>query len=187
MNATKSERRAALLRRLNRALSNVYHNATIPFHDWQDECPHLPADDWMQWHASGAMEYLREYHAVTGAGAACIYYTGAGTCRASRIMVEPDPMPGLTGWGTIYQYGRGGRTVAPYGWINKRGVSWGIRDAEDLTGGLNAARIAELIRCVEGFNAHVEAECADFPRAYAEAVAAATADADDHLELQPLD
>ena len=184
---TKPERRTIMLSRLARALANVYHNATLSFGNWPDECPHLPMDEWAQFHAECEIEYLREFHSY-GAGKRRTYRTKSGKARTSRILTWDDPMPGLADWGEVFSYGRGGRTAAPEGWITTHGgTSFRIADAESLAEGLNAESLVELIRCVEGLNAWVTAVCADFPRCYAQAVADATADAADHLENQQVD
>jgi hypothetical protein len=58
-------------------------------------------------------------------------------------------------FGQLYQYGRGGRTLAPDGLIRQHGgSSFSVR--EDYADDLSRAEVVDLIRVLESFNAYVE-------------------------------
>lgn len=61
-------------------------------------------------------------------------------------------------YGTLYQYGRGGRTLAPDRLVEQRGGS-SFRIREDYADDLPIGDVVELIRIVESFNAYVETWC----------------------------
>lgn len=70
-------------------------------------------------------------------------------------------------YGTLYQWGRGGRTLAPDDLIKQGGgSSFSIR--EDYADELPIRAVIELIRVVESFNAYVAAWCASVPEQWAE-------------------
>jgi hypothetical protein len=70
-------------------------------------------------------------------------------------------------YGKLYQWGRGGRTLAPKDLIRQGGGgSFSIR--EDYADELPAVAVVDLIRVVESFNATVESWCAGVPEMWRE-------------------
>ncbi len=66
--------------------------------------------------------------------------------------------PEILKYGKVYQYGRGGRTVAPTGLINQRGgSSFSIKSVDDLDLSYQDSRT--LLKDLKKFNDHVEAFC----------------------------
>lgn len=61
----------------------------------------------------------------------------------------------ISEWGTLYQYGRGGRTLAPDGLVKTRGGSSFSLD-EDCAHEGNVSACVDLIRVLESFNEYVE-------------------------------
>lgn len=69
--------------------------------------------------------------------------------------------------GELYQYGRGGRTLAPDGLVKTGGgSSFWLR--EDYARELSYAAAVELVRVLESFNAYVGAWCRSVPEQWAE-------------------
>jgi hypothetical protein len=68
----------------------------------------------------------------------------------------------ITNYGELYQYGRGGRTLAPADLYSDRGRS--KYDPEEHS----AAELVELIQILESFNRYVRAWCASVPEQWAE-------------------
>ena len=95
----------------------------------------------------------------------------AGNKNAAKIMAG---YPGakrnnslwerITEYGTLYQYGRGGRTLAPDGLMTRRESG----PNEDYADGLNIASCVLLIRILESFNRYVGAWCESVPEQWAE-------------------
>jgi hypothetical protein len=71
-------------------------------------------------------------------------------------------------YGKLYQYGRGGRTLAPDDLVRSRGMSWGIR--EDYAEEISIAACVRLIQIVESFNRYVAEWCRSVPEQWAEVV-----------------
>ena len=146
------------LRRLQEALNCLYHNASIP---WPmaslDTIPmgqqlaarldagHNPRSGRprpsQQWEAETYDRWLE--------------YTVRDACD------ELEAVPGVAEWGKVYQWGRGGRTLAPNGWARTGGGgSFGIATADTLAdrydgGNLDYSPegVQQLAATVEAFNA----------------------------------
>lgn len=72
----------------------------------------------------------------------------------------------ISEYGKLYQWGRGGRTLAPDDLITQHGgSSFSIRDVVDDK---SIAYLVELIQIVESFNAYVSAWCDSVPEQWAE-------------------
>lgn len=68
----------------------------------------------------------------------------------------------ITEYGKLYQYGRGGRTLAPDGlWNDRGGPKWAAEEH-------SIADCVELIRIVESFNRYVTAWCSSVPEQWRE-------------------
>lgn len=215
MNKRKQQQRDALCARVERAISDLYHNATPDY-------PRLDHEDaerfqvWFEDAASAEIDYLRnggangrdpqktlEHPANAGrykSAKARAYYVAKGM-RAIRA--ERDDCGALTGWyvmelatgnkalartlrrtfkrapedmcrndalweriseyGKLYQYGRGGRTLAPDGLVDAHGVP-----REGSAREHSYAAAVELVRVLESFNAYVGAWCTSVPEQWAE-------------------
>lgn len=64
----------------------------------------------------------------------------------------------ITEYGKLYQYGRGGRTLAPEGLMRRESVN------EDYCDDMPIEKVVELIRIVESFNRYVEDWCKSIPQ-----------------------
>ncbi len=72
-------------------------------------------------------------------------------------------------YGKLYQWGRGGRTLAPGDLIHQGGgSSFGVRDG--YADKLPIADVVRLVQVLESFNARVGAWCASVPEQWAEIV-----------------
>lgn len=215
----KRKQRDALYARAERAISDLYHNATPRYPRLDDE----DAERFQAWFEDAAaqeIEYLRdggangrdprktlEHPANAGrykSAKTRAYYVAKGM-RAIRA--EQDDCGALTGWyvlelaagnqalarmlrrvyksapkdmrrndalweritdyGQLYQYGRGGRTLAPDDLVKMGGGSaFGVREASARE--LSYAAAVELVRVLESFNAYVAAWCKSVPEQWAE-------------------
>lgn len=175
---TKSQRHEAIRERAAEAIQNLYHNATpsYPGLDTREECDHF--DSWFQDTAMFEIDYL-------GSGGA--YGTNyAKTLRAScnagkfqtkraqdyyvrrnlRSMAEDrshNMWEYITEtYGKLYQYGRGGRTLAPESLVRTRGGSSFSVD-ESYFEDRSIASVVEGIQILESFNDYVEKWCKGVP------------------------
>lgn len=106
---------------------------------------------------------------------AALFY-GRGIVRAVDSKRNNALWDRIGEYGNLYQWGRGGRTLAPDGLISQRGgSSFIIR--EDAATECSIADCIELIRIVESFNRYVTAWCAYVPRMWDEYCADADAEA----------
>lgn len=215
MSNRKQQQREALYARVERAIGDLYHNAT-PNYPRLDAVDAQRFQDWFEDAASAEIDYLRdggangrdpqkilEHPANAGrykSEKARAYYVAKGM-RAIRA--ERDDCGALTGWyvvelaagnkalartlrrtfkrapedmrrndalweriseyGKLYQYGRGGRTLAPDGLVSAHGLP-----REDYARELSYAAAVELVRVLESFNAYVAAWCKSVPEQWAE-------------------
>lgn len=219
----KHTHRAAILKRAERALSAMYHNAT-PNYPSLDEYEARRFESWFDIIATHEIGYIQnggttpgDYrktleHAANGGGyksdaarrfyvqcglrkrdeerADCGMLTGwralevaAGNPRVAALLAA---YPGATRndaqweriseYGKLYTWGRGGRTLAPDGLVSQRGgSSFSIRiDAHDE---MPIARVVEMIRIVESFNAYVRSWNRAVPDLWSDHCAVLSADA----------
>jgi len=73
----------------------------------------------------------------------------------------------ITDYGKLYQWGRGGRTLAPNDLITQHGGS-SFSAKEDYAADMAPAALVDLIRIIESFNRHVGAWCASVPEQWRE-------------------
>ncbi len=66
-------------------------------------------------------------------------------------------------WGTLYQWGRGGRTLAPDHLVRQCGGSSFALKVHEYDDGYSIADVVEAIRVFESFNAYVESWCRGVP------------------------
>lgn len=174
----KQRQRQALADRCDRALDDMYHNATPSYPD-TDSKHFLP---WFEGVASSEIDYINDGGAYGGnyrrtlehnaaskglTGDAAWYYVRKGMRDMRREREKYARWENITEFGKVYQWGRGGRTLAPDGLIKQGGgSSFCIND--DFLYGWNIASIVELTLVVEAFNAYVEAWCKSVPSMWAE-------------------
>lgn len=169
---TKQERHAAIRERTANAIRDLYHNATPDF--WRvkakDEKRFSDTSIYDVLHEAGQSEieylndggaygpdYRKTLSAACNAGRyksekARQYYIAKGM-RAYRYEMAKRPMDRITEYGKIYQWGRGGRTLAPDGLIRERGIQWRVN--EDLASEMTIRDCVKLIAIVEDFNRYV--------------------------------
>lgn len=180
MNAAQKQ---ALRDRALRALQDLYHNATPDYPRDLLGRSEEEAQDWFQ----STAEFEIEYIASGGAYGTNYRATLAAPCNAGRYKSErarayyvrkglrarDEERAKYARWerigefGKLYQWGRGGRTLAPDGLIRQRGGStFSIRT--DYAEGMPIADVVDLIQVLESFNAHVAAWCASVPEQWRE-------------------
>lgn len=183
---TKQERHEAIRARCARAIADMYHNATPIYPRLNDEDGER-FNAWFEDAAQFEIEYIKDgggYASLTPAGyrktleapcnagrykseAARRYYVRKGI----REMIEERDRYTMWEWigrfGSLYQWGRGGRTLAPLEVVKEQGGSrFSMRESwpEDRT----IAEVVEAIRIFESFNAYVESWCKSVPEQWAE-------------------
>lgn len=149
---TISRTKKALPNRLDKALQNMYHNAT-PDH------PHnVPQELWGDYEdrfnlaAEFEIEYIRD-----GLGCSASEYEKARK-RGWPHKGERDAwlVSRITEHGNLYQWGRGGRTLAPDNLIRQRGGSSFAIVKADAYDSMDNEALTEFVQVVEAFNSYVE-------------------------------
>lgn len=174
----KAWQRAQVRDRAERALADLYHNATPSY---PRDMHGRTADDFQSWF-EGAAEFEIDYLQGGGAYGTDYRKTLAAECNAGRYKsaaareyyvakgmramraerAKCAAWERIEEYGDLYQYGRGGRTLAPDGlYSDRRGGKW--YPAEH-----SIADCVELIRIVESFNRYVARWCADVPELWRE-------------------
>lgn len=176
MSTRKQEQRQALRDRLEEALQSLYHNAT-PNHPMDAD-----DDDYWPWFEDTArfeIEYMQSggpySHPRGEAGMHGHWWTHVKTpmdiARPTGMFHEPYNKPGeypyvdqpsrndywvwASEYGKLYQYGRGGRTLAPANLMKRSGYGdEHPKHADDFADDSYADRV-ELIQVLESFNAYV--------------------------------
>lgn len=183
MDRKKREQRTRLYRRLDNAMADIYHNATP---DYLDLANDFEAHHFQQWFEQAAADEI-EYINGGGAYGDGDYMQGARAnfmqnrptfewkketpemlytrCRMYQRQKDRERMKyarheWIRTWGTLYQYGRGGRTVAPEYLMKRFGCNDHVREFypswEELNDSLNYEDAVELVMIVEAFNAYVK-------------------------------
>lgn len=159
----KATNRDKLCKRAAHALRDMYHNATLPFSNRElpnavqkhfgIRDPHEYESQWISDTAEFEIDYINDGGAY------------GPDCEPTLRRPRWERITEL--YGTVYQWGRGGRTLAPEKLISQRGgssfgIDYGIID------NMSATDLTELCLAVESFNAHVKAVCNAFPEMWAE-------------------
>jgi hypothetical protein len=134
-------KRVDLIARLETALEDLYHNATPTYPDLESDYEQDLFQSWFEDHARFEIEDLK-HDDIHG--------------RLVRL------------YGPVYQYGRGGRTLAPSKLIVDRGASFRVARPDDLD--LSPLEARQLIRMIEAFNRDAAAWCRDVANAWREAI-----------------
>lgn len=177
---TKQQRHEMTRTRAARAILDMCHNATPRY-------PHDAPDDhqdtfsgWFEDAASYEIDYIQSggahaksenaYRKIleenatrklkSEAARRCYVRKGLRDMREARA--KYGAWERINECGKLYQWGRGGRTLAPGHLVKQRGgSSFSLR--EDYPSECTIAECVDLIRIVESFNAYVAAWCKDVP------------------------
>lgn len=162
---TKADRKETMFHRLQKALDDMYHNATIPWVRLDENCPY---PEQLQKAFEAFLETWVEqgFELLRSGGLMCTkeeeqrfldIYSGARKKPARYYTTEIGAILYLRKhYGEFYQYGRGGRTAAPKNLVNCRG---NILSAEDIAEKENREVMTKLILAIEYFNAFVKRYC----------------------------
>lgn len=189
----KQQHHTALKARLERSLADLYHNATLPLFpvSAQNEYEEQLFEDWLQYYCESQIAYIQAGGAypdyqktyqwiynrnfLEGKSAAYAerlamkFYRNMQEERArcnsldSRQTAVNALYEEISNWGTLYQYGRGGRTLAPDGLISGSSYNWHIRNVEEVTESMPYEEQVRLCMVLESFNTYVEKACEAIP------------------------
>ena len=192
---TKAERHAAIRERAANAIRDMYHNATPSYPHVSDKMVNH-FQSWFDRQAEWEIEYIRDGGAYAKSNAAYrrvlernsvtqqkseaaqSLYVRIGMRSMRRERDKYARWEWINQYGTLYQYGRGGRTLAPENLVKTGGGSrFSMR--EDYCDDMAIADCVELIGIAESFNAYVTAWCKSIPTQWAEYVADNPIDDDD--------
>lgn len=191
----KADRHEAIRERARRAILNIYHNAT-PTYPCLDERGADRFQGWFEGLCEFEIEYLRGGGANGGdcqkmleslrdvgrlkSQRARDYYVrwkirsikeGQGRCNHldSRKHLTNAWWECIVDYGQLYQWGRGGRTLAPQALVRTHGgSSFSMR--EDYADEESIEECVRLIQVVESFNRYVGDWCRAVPEMWAEQV-----------------
>jgi len=142
----------ALLERLDNALSDMYHNASPAWCQEIDD-PDGRFFEFMCEQGSWTIEYIQE-----GLG-----HTAKGWKKAEKLGFLHNErfywlVQRITEYGELFQWGRGGRTVAPKNLVLHRGGgSFKILNAQEPEfENMSNADLTDMIQVLEAFNTYVE-------------------------------
>lgn len=175
----KQTQHEAIRERAREALRDLYHNATPSY------CRDLfgRSEDYAQSWFEGSAEFEIEYLADGGAygknyratlEAPCnagrykserarAYYIAAGMRKMREDREQCAMWEYIGEFGKLYQYGRGGRTLAPSDLVSDRG-----NPREDYADKMAIAECVRLLRIVESFNRYVTSWCDSVPEMWRE-------------------
>lgn len=143
----------ALLERLDNALKNIYHNATLHIPMSVDDPTGEIFNEILEC-GSMEIEYIEE-----GLGLTAREWKKAVKLGFSHNERYFWLVSRITEFGKLYQWGRGGRTVAPERLINQRGgLGFRIKDSSYFDEVSNAD-LTDMIQVIEAFNHYVETWC----------------------------
>lgn len=180
----KHARHEAIRSRCRLAIFNLYHNATPALPSEADEAffSWLAAeaaieidyinDGGVYGHAYGKVVYdeARFRRLRAGAGSVAAHrYALAAMRRATRARNEDrgkdNAWEWITDYGQVFQFGRGGRTLAPRELIIG-GITWRVQDEYFNT--YPISDVVDAIRIIESFNRYVGNWCRAVPSLWAE-------------------
>lgn len=195
---TKAERHAAIRARAARAVAALYHNAT-PTYPRLDDAEAERFNDWFEDAARQEIDYIQSggaygqnYHRTLSARCNAGRYTSVAAQRryvakGLRAMAEDRARFAAWEWtserfGELFQWGRGGRTLAPSKLVEQRGGS-SFRLVRDYFDGCTIRETVEGIRILESFNQHVAGWCRAVPEMFKEETEADAEEAAGILEF----
>lgn len=166
----------ALLSRLDDALTNMYHNATPSYPNDVEEGDHF--DEWLSDVGQREIEYIQD-------GLGVLPETWK---KYKRMGFPPQEryywlVGRITEWGKLYQWGRGGRTLAPEDLVKTGGgSSFRVKDS-DYFEDMSNADLTDMIQVVEAFNKYVETWNKGIPEMWKEEKEERKTDEDRRLEM----
>ena len=195
---TKAERHAAIRARAERAILALYHNAT-PNYPRLDDFEAERFDAWFEDAARHEIEYMNDGGAYPGNYAETLAHPANGGRYTSRDARTAYIRKGMADraldrakyatwewtserFGKLYQWGRGGRTLAPDRLVQQRGGST-FRLVRDYFETRTIAETVEGIRILESFNEHVRCWCQNVPDMFKEETEADATEAAGILEF----
>lgn len=195
---TKAERHRAIRNRAERAVSALYHNAT-PTYPRLDDFAAKRFDDWFEDAARHEIDHINEGGSTPGDYAATLAHPANGGRYASpaarrryvaKGLAERDldrakyaPWEWTTHlFGELYQWGRGGRTLAPEKLVKARGGS-SFSLQTDYFEDQPIREVTHAIRVLESFNEHVRDWCKSVPDMFKEETEADAEEAAGILEF----
>lgn len=142
----KQEHKQAIKDRLESALQGLYHNATPHYPSLDSEAAQNKFDECFEFWANYEIEYISE-------GLGCDSKTWAKEARKGFTHNERYfwLVQRITEYGKLYQYGRGGRTLAPSHLVNTRGRVLNIDEFSDMS----VSDMVDMIQVLEAFNHYV--------------------------------
>lgn len=143
----------ALLDRLDSALKDMYHNATLHIPMSVDD-PDGRFFEYLTEAGSETIEYIEDGLGVTSKGWKKQERLGFTHNERYFWLVSR-----ITEHGKLYQWGRGGRTVAPDDLVTSRGGgNFRIKDSSYFEEVSNAD-LTDMIQVIEAFNHYIETWC----------------------------
>jgi hypothetical protein len=169
--------------RAERAILDMYHNATLPYSWDEDPAELINFEYWLADRNESEIDYLQSGGAYGNDYAATLrapcnggkykslgtqaYYVRKGLREQTRDRNKYARWERISNYGTLYQWGRGGRTLAPDSLIRKRGGS-SFSPNTGVIDDMNAESVTDLIQTVESFNAAVKGYCDSLPEVWKE-------------------
>lgn len=179
---TKTERHESIRGRASEAILSMYHNAT-PKHPTLEDSECSEYEDWFYDAAQFEIEYIQSGGAYvdmpkdTTADHIEKKYENPKTGYYARRKYFRDKVreraryncqwERISEYGKLYQFGRGGRTLAPENLIHQGGGSSFSMD-ESAPDEMTISDCIELIVIVESFNRVVQAWCKAVPELWTE-------------------
>lgn len=185
----KSERHERIRARCSRALADMYHNATPSYPSIDDERESDAFDAWFPSAVEFEIEYINDGGCYGKNYRRTLQNTAEQTSERAREYYVKSQMSAMLAerercndldsrehatsalwenigdYGRVYQYGRGGRTLAPENLMTSH-YNAGIR--EDTGADLPIGECVEMLRIVESFNRYVAEWCASVPEQWRE-------------------
>ena len=171
----KSDRHSLIHERCEEAIRNLYHNATPSY-------PRTDDESFMSWFENAARD---EIDYINSGGAYGPHYSQSVRENAARrfhsdrarqryhsiqmrvMRLDQSTSSGawerITEYGRVYQYGRGGRTLAPEGLVTYRGSPDEVHFSRCCI-----FDVVEAIQIIEAFNRYVGDWCKAVPEMWKE-------------------
>ena len=175
----KARQRELLRARASAAIQDLYHNASVEYPRIDGDFEQGLFNDWFQDAPRAEIDYIQNGGAYGDLASTCRhirtqYKSSDAANRAEtryRTQARVERAGHAAAWecisefGELWQYGRGGKTLAPKNLI-EMGGGGRFSTRKDYFEGERVATYAEMTRSIviiESFNAHVAAWCKDVP------------------------
>lgn len=148
MKISKTEKKQAIIERLDASLRGMYHNARMA-HIHTVDVDSQEVDEWFEEAAYFAIEALRSK----------LDYTDKemrrGAWLGNKHMREMLLVTKITEYGELYTWGRGGATLAPDNLINNSGCVFTLKKGDDFEEKSNS-ELVEMVQIIDAFNEYVQ-------------------------------